>query len=114
VADRENGRIEKFDLDGNFLGEIPHLGRVYSLKLVGGVLWSGYATLQPATGLGWLGGQVRLRDGQNIRAPRRSGGARIAFHRADGIRGTTHDFGHRVAVVQGELMLLAYAIRLSS
>jgi hypothetical protein len=27
VADRENGRIEKFDLDGRFLGEIPNLGR---------------------------------------------------------------------------------------
>ena len=26
VADRENGRIEKFDLDGTFLGEIPNLG----------------------------------------------------------------------------------------
>jgi sugar lactone lactonase YvrE len=38
VADRENGRIEKFDLDGNFLSEIPHLGRIYSLKLVGGML----------------------------------------------------------------------------
>ena len=25
VADRENGRIEKFDLDGKFLGEIPNL-----------------------------------------------------------------------------------------
>lgn len=41
VADRENGRIEKFDLDGNFLGEIPQLGRIYSLKLVGNVLWAG-------------------------------------------------------------------------
>jgi DNA-binding beta-propeller fold protein YncE len=44
VADRENGRIQKFDLDGHFLSEIPHLGRVYSLKLVRDVLW---ASMQP-------------------------------------------------------------------
>jgi sugar lactone lactonase YvrE len=35
VADRENGRIQKFNLDGKFDGEISHLGRIYSLKLVG-------------------------------------------------------------------------------
>lgn len=40
VADRENGRIEKFDLHGNFLGEIAHLGRVYSFKLTDGALWA--------------------------------------------------------------------------
>jgi hypothetical protein len=55
VADRENGRIEKFDLDGNFLGEIPHLGRVYSLKLVGGVLWSGRQSFdRPPGSAGWV------------------------------------------------------------
>jgi hypothetical protein len=55
VADRENGRIEKFDLDGNFLGEIPHLGRVYSLKLVGGVLWSGMQPFdRPPGSAGWV------------------------------------------------------------
>jgi hypothetical protein len=35
LADRENGRIEKFDLDDKFLGEIPPLDRIYSLKLAG-------------------------------------------------------------------------------
>jgi 6-bladed beta-propeller len=55
VADRENGRIEKFDLDGNFLGEIPHLGRIYSLKLAGGVLWAGVAPLnEPPGSPGWV------------------------------------------------------------
>jgi sugar lactone lactonase YvrE len=55
VADRENGRIEKFDLDGNFLGEIPHLGRVHSLKLVGGVLWSGMQPFnRPPGSPGWV------------------------------------------------------------
>jgi streptogramin lyase len=55
VADRENGRIEKFDLDGKFLGEIPHLGRTYSLKLAGNALWAGMQPLNEPTGSpGWL------------------------------------------------------------
>jgi DNA-binding beta-propeller fold protein YncE len=56
VADRENGRIEKFDLDGNFLGEIPNLGRTYSLKLgANGTLWAGMQPLnEPAGSAGWV------------------------------------------------------------
>ena len=55
VADRENGRIEKFDLDGKYLGEIAGLGRTYSLKLAGEVLWAGMAPLNQPTGApGWL------------------------------------------------------------
>lgn len=56
VADRENGRIQKFDLDGKFLGEIPHLGRIYSLKLVGSVLWAGMQPFNqpPGSPGGWL------------------------------------------------------------
>jgi 6-bladed beta-propeller len=56
VADRENGRIEKFDIDGNFLGEIPHLGRIYSLKLAGGILWAGMEPFNqdPGSGSGWV------------------------------------------------------------
>jgi hypothetical protein len=56
VADRENGRIEKFDLDGKFLGEIPSLGRTYSLKLgANGTLWAGMQPLnQPPGSPGWL------------------------------------------------------------
>jgi 6-bladed beta-propeller len=55
VADRENGRIQKFDLDGRFLGEIPHLGRVYSLKLAGNALWAGMQPLNEPTGAaGWV------------------------------------------------------------
>jgi hypothetical protein len=59
VADRENGRIEKFDLDGKFLGEIPNLGRTYSLKLgANGTLWAGMQPLNEAPGSpGWI---VRL------------------------------------------------------
>ncbi len=56
VADRENGRIEKFTLDGKFLGEIPNLGRTYSLKLgANGTLWAAMQPLNQPTGSpGWL------------------------------------------------------------
>jgi len=56
VADRENGRIEKFDLEGKYLGEIGHLGRTYSVQLgADGTLWAGMAQLSDPTGSpGWL------------------------------------------------------------
>jgi 6-bladed beta-propeller len=56
VADRENGRIEKFDLDGNFLGEIPNLGRTHSLKLgANGALWAGMQPMnEPPGSPGWI------------------------------------------------------------
>src|SRR5271170_2486058 len=56
VADRENGRIEKFDLNGKFLGEIPNLGRTYSLKLgANRTLWAGMQPLNEPTGSpGWV------------------------------------------------------------
>ena len=55
VADRENGRIQKFDLDGKFVGEIANLGRVYSLKLAGNVLWASLQPLNQPTGSpGWV------------------------------------------------------------
>jgi sugar lactone lactonase YvrE len=56
IADRENGRIEKFDLDGKYLGEIPNLGRTYSLKLgPNGTLWAGMQPLNEPTGSpGWV------------------------------------------------------------
>jgi len=56
IADRENGRIEKFDLDGKFLGEIPDLGRTYSLKLgANGTIWAGMQPLnEPPGSPGWL------------------------------------------------------------
>jgi DNA-binding beta-propeller fold protein YncE len=55
VADRENGRIQKFDLQGNFLGEITDVGRVFSLRLVGGMLWATTQPLdQPLTVARWI------------------------------------------------------------
>jgi DNA-binding beta-propeller fold protein YncE len=43
VADRENGRVQKFDLDGKYLGEWP-VGRTYSVRASGDAIW---ATMQP-------------------------------------------------------------------
>jgi hypothetical protein len=55
VADRENGRIEKFTLDGAFVGEFDNLGRTYSLKLSGNALWAGMQPLNEPTGAaGWV------------------------------------------------------------
>jgi hypothetical protein len=56
VADRENGRIEEFDLDGKLLGKIPKLGRTYSLKLgANGTLWAGMQPLnEPPGSSGWV------------------------------------------------------------
>jgi len=55
VADRENGRIQKFTLDGKYIGEIPKLGRTYSLKLVGTTLWAGMQQLnEPTSAPGWV------------------------------------------------------------
>ena len=55
VADRENGRVEKFDLKGKFLGEIDDLGRCYALKLDHGMLWASMSPMDEDPGApGWL------------------------------------------------------------
>jgi hypothetical protein len=55
VGDRENGRIQRFDRTGNYLGEWGGLGRTYSLFLAGNALWVGTARLDQPTGSpGWL------------------------------------------------------------
>lgn len=46
VADRENGRIQRFDLNGGFLGMWDHLGKTFSLSVLGNDLWIG---TQPRT-----------------------------------------------------------------
>jgi hypothetical protein len=48
VADRTNARIQRFDLDGRYLGEWTHLGRPFALKLIGGALWVAMMTVEPA------------------------------------------------------------------
>ena len=39
VADRGNSRVQRFDLDGKYLGEWTNLGRPFALKVSGGALW---------------------------------------------------------------------------
>jgi sugar lactone lactonase YvrE len=46
VADRENARIQRFDFDGQYLGEWTHLGRPFALKMSGGALWVALMTLE--------------------------------------------------------------------
>ncbi len=42
VADRQNGRIQRFDLDGKYLGEWNHLGKTFSITAgPDGNLWLG-------------------------------------------------------------------------
>lgn len=55
VADRENGRIQRFDLTGKSLGEWSHLGRVYALEIDRDALWAVTQPLEQANGgPGWL------------------------------------------------------------
>src|SRR6185295_14434689 len=39
VADRGNSRVQRFDLDGRYLGEWTNLGRPFALKVAAGSLW---------------------------------------------------------------------------
>ncbi len=42
VADRQNGRIQRFDLQGKYLGEWNHLGKTFSISVArDGNLWIG-------------------------------------------------------------------------
>lgn len=56
VADRENGRLQAFDLRGRFLGEIDGLGRVYAFDVVGDVIWVSMGPLdrEPGSEGGWV------------------------------------------------------------
>src|SRR2546429_612700 len=55
VADRENGRIQRFDLEGHYLGEWSHHVRTFSLTLRGGSLYIATQPLdQPNGSPGWL------------------------------------------------------------
>jgi DNA-binding beta-propeller fold protein YncE len=55
VADRENGRVERFTRDGHYLGSIDHLGRCYALQLFSGTLWATLSPLDQDPGVpGWF------------------------------------------------------------
>ena len=48
VADRGNSRVQRFDLDGHYLGEWTNLGRPFALKVTGGALWVSTMLTKPA------------------------------------------------------------------
>ena len=49
VADRDNGRLQRFDLTGRFLGEWTDLGRVGAVAFDKGALWAA-TTVRPDAG----------------------------------------------------------------
>jgi DNA-binding beta-propeller fold protein YncE len=46
VADRTNARIQRFDLNGKYLGEWNNVGRPFALQVSGGALWVAGMTLE--------------------------------------------------------------------
>ncbi len=55
VADRENGRVQRFDRTGRFLGEWPKYGKTFSLTLQGQAVWLGTQPRnEPNLSPGWL------------------------------------------------------------
>jgi streptogramin lyase len=76
VADRENARVQRFDLDGKYLGEWPSYGKTFSLALGPGVVWLG--TQDPAL--------PNLAPGWVIEVDRRSG-KMVGYADATGVHG---------------------------
>jgi DNA-binding beta-propeller fold protein YncE len=55
VADRQNGRLQRFDLNGKYLGEWDNLGMVTTVALRDGTLWIGTQLRdEPTSADGWL------------------------------------------------------------
>jgi DNA-binding beta-propeller fold protein YncE len=54
VADRENGRIQRFDRTGRFLGEWTQFGKTFGLTLADGALWLSSIPRGPNNVPGWL------------------------------------------------------------
>ncbi len=55
IADRENGRIQRFDLQGRYLGEWDNLGKTFSITMWDGALWIGTQPRNEPNGApGWL------------------------------------------------------------
>lgn len=54
VADRENGRIQRFDRTGKFLGEWTQYGKTFGVTLDGNALWLSTIPRGPNSAPGWL------------------------------------------------------------
>ena len=80
VADRENGRIQLFDLEGKYLDEFP-VGKTYSVQMAGGSLWAsvhpgsphGIARVAREAGQGEGHDTGVRRGGREMGAPLRGG-----------------------------------------
>ena len=75
VADRENGRIQRFDRGGKYLGEWSTFGKTFGLKLVQNTIWLSSIPRGPNSVPGWL-----------IKVDRASGKA-LGYVRAEGLHG---------------------------
>ena len=54
VISGENGRIQRFDLQGHYLGEWPQYGKTFGLKLDGDAIWLSTIPRGPNSTPGWL------------------------------------------------------------
>jgi DNA-binding beta-propeller fold protein YncE len=54
VADRENGRIQRFDRDGGYLGEWTQYGKTFGLTLADDAMWLSSIPRGPNGAPGWL------------------------------------------------------------
>jgi len=54
VADRENGRIQRFDREGQFLDEWTTFGKTFGLTLAGDTMWLSSIPRGPNGAPGWL------------------------------------------------------------
>jgi len=54
VADRENGRVQRFDRSGTFLGEWTQYGKTFGLALDGDALWLSTIPRGPNSAPGWM------------------------------------------------------------
>ena len=54
VADRENGRVQRFDRSGKFLGEWTQYGKTFGLALDGDALWLSTIPRGPNSAPGWM------------------------------------------------------------
>jgi hypothetical protein len=54
VADRENGRIQRFDRAGTYLGEWSQYGKTFGLTLAGDAIWLSTIPRGPNSTPGWL------------------------------------------------------------
>ena len=54
VADRENGRVQRFDLEGRYQGEWSQYGKTFGLTLDGDAIWLSTIPRGPNNVPGWL------------------------------------------------------------